>query len=300
MYFNIEKTLIKTETPKPPYVFVLTYGEFSEADSLPCGFDKLHVARPEALRFCKVETHQEKFYASFTIPKRRNGAKKISFSCCISGEAILFIDDSGYVSGVLEEITNTTVWKQPSVGRFLFSFLEAVIQSDLELLESIEDSLLKMESSVLENKFDGFHRRMMPTRKAILSSAHYYSQMADMVNEFVEDENDIFSGQEEKLFKIFCDRAIRLRGETQMLREYAGQISEIYQAQIDIYQNKVMKILTVVTTIFLPLSLLAGWYGMNFKYMPELAWPYSYPLLAAASAAIVVLSLYILKKRNFW
>ena len=85
-----------------------------------------------------------------------------------------------------------------------------------------------------------------------------------------------------------------------MLREYAGQISEIYQAQIDIYQNKVMKILTVVTTIFLPLSLLAGWYGMNFKYMPELAWPYSYPMLTAASLVIVIFSLYILKKKNFW
>ena len=85
-----------------------------------------------------------------------------------------------------------------------------------------------------------------------------------------------------------------------MLREYSGQISEIYQAQIDIYQNKVMKILTVVTTIFLPLSLLAGWYGMNFKNMPELEWPYSYPIAAAAGVIIIAVSLYILKKKKFW
>ena len=300
MFFDVKKTLIETETPKPPYISVLTYSECSDANSLPGGFDRLHITKPEALRFCKVETHQEKFYASFAIPKRKNGAKRISFSYCISKESILFIDDSGFVSAILEEIANTAVWKQPSVGRFLFSFLEAVVQDDLEFLESIEDSLLKMESAVLENRFEGFQHKMMPTRKAILASAHYYSQMADMVNEFVEDENDIFTGQEQKLFKIFCDRAIRLRGETQMLREYAGQISEIYQAQIDIYQNKVMKILTVVTTIFLPLSLLAGWYGMNFKYMPELAWPYSYPMLTAASLVIVIFSLYILKKKNFW
>lgn len=55
-----------------------------------------------------------------------------------------------------------------------------------------------------------------------------------------------------------------------MLHEYATQISSEYQAQVDIDQNRVMKVLTIVTAIFLPLSLIAGWYGMNFPNMPLL------------------------------
>ena len=59
-----------------------------------------------------------------------------------------------------------------------------------------------------------------------------------------------------------------------------------------------MKILTVVTTIFLPLSLLAGWYGMNFTGMPELTWKYGYPAAIAVSVGIVILSLWTLQKEK--
>ena len=81
---------------------------------------------------------------------------------------------------------------------------------------------------------------------------------------------------------------------TQMLREYALQIREMQQAQIDLRQNDTMRILTVVSTIFFPLSLIAGWYGMNFSYMPELKCPMAYPIVIVVSILIVILILCIL------
>ena len=85
-----------------------------------------------------------------------------------------------------------------------------------------------------------------------------------------------------------------------MLREYASQISTEYQAQIDIAQNRIMKTLTIVTTVFLPLSLIAGWYGMNFAYMPELHWTFGYPAVILLSAVVVCICLYFFKRRHFW
>ena len=66
-------------------------------------------------------------------------------------------------------------------------------------------------------------------------------------------------------------------------------MQSLFQAEIDIRQNRIMKILTVVTTIFLPLSLLVGWYGMNFAGMPELTWRYGYPAVIVVSLVIVLL-----------
>ena len=84
-----------------------------------------------------------------------------------------------------------------------------------------------------------------------------------------------------------------------MLREYSTQLREVYQAQIDIRQNKIMKILTVVTTIFLPLTLIVGWYDMNFKYMPELSWKYGYLAVILLSAVIVFFCVRICRKKHF-
>ena len=61
-----------------------------------------------------------------------------------------------------------------------------------------------------------------------------------------------------------------------------------------------MKTLTVVTAIFLPLTLIAGWYGMNFSYMPELHWRYGYPLVIGLSILIVSVSLYLCHKKRFY
>ena len=92
----------------------------------------------------------------------------------------------------------------------------------------------------------------------------------------------------------------RLKDEAQMLREYGLQVRELFQAEIDIRQNNIMKILTIVTTIFLPLSLVAGWYGMNFTNMPELTWHYGYGFIILLSIVITILNILYFKKKKFW
>lgn len=92
----------------------------------------------------------------------------------------------------------------------------------------------------------------------------------------------------------------RLRDDAQLLREYCLQVRELFQTQVDLRQNKIMKTLTLVTTLCLPLSLVAAWYGMNFTGMPELSWKYGYPAVIAASILIVIACLWIMKRKKLW
>ena len=82
-------------------------------------------------------------------------------------------------------------------------------------------------------------------------------------------------------------------------REYIMQLRDLMQSHLDVRQNRIMTVLTVITSIFLPLTLIAGWYGMNFRYMPELEWKYSYPVVIAVSVLIVVICL-IWFRRKKW
>ena len=77
------------------------------------------------------------------------------------------------------------------------------------------------------------------------------------------------------------------------------QLRDLYKAHIDIKQNRIMTVLTVVTTVFMPLTLIVGWYGMNFKYMPELEWRFGYPIVIVISLIIVVGSLLFFKLKKW-
>ena len=159
---------------------------------------------------------------------------------------------------------------------------------------------LVTQERVLAGTLDDFSAPMSALRKETMAWYRYYSQLDDVACELRENENGFFTEEECGLFHLFEERVIRLREESQLLREYCTQIQSLFQSEIDIRQNRIMQILTIVTTIFLPLSLIAGWYGMNFSGMPELHWRYGYPAIIAVSAAIVVLSLWICKKKKFW
>ena len=94
-------------------------------------------------------------------------------------------------------------------------------------------------------------------------------------------------------------RTERLQNHVQLLRENVLQLRELYQSQQDARQNKIMCILTVVTTIFLPLTLLTGWYGMNFSNMPELQWKYGYAAVIIVALVTVIGEIIYFKKKKF-
>ena len=104
---------------------------------------------------------------------------------------------------------------------------------------------------------------------------------------------------EEMGWERYVHRTERLHQYAAEMKEYTQQIREIYQTQITLQQNRVMNFLTVVTTIFMPLTLMTGWYGMNFVGMPELGWRYGYPAVIVLSVLIVAWLLWYFRK-NKW
>ena len=127
----------------------------------------------------------------------------------------------------------------------------------------------------------------------------HYEQIIDMTQELEENENGFFSEANLRYMHLFMNRMARRHDSAVSLRDHTIQVRDLYNAQLEVRQNRTMTLLTVVTTIFMPLTLIAGWYGMNFRYMPELNWPYGYPVVIAVSVAIVVFCLIFFKKKKW-
>ena len=126
----------------------------------------------------------------------------------------------------------------------------------------------------------------------------HYNQLIELAQEFEENENSFFHTDHLRFFRLFSSRVSRLHDIVNSLLDYTNQIRDTYQSRLDVKQNRIMTVLTVVTTVFMPLTLIVGWYGMNFKYMPELDSVWGYPVVIGVSVLIVVVSIVFFKRRK--
>lgn len=185
-----------------------------------------------------------------------------------------------------------------TLERVIYSFFERLIYDDNIALEDMELKINRLEESINDGNIKNFNNDFLEIKKALLLLRNYYEQLIDIGEELQENENLLFDQENLRFFKLFTDRVSRLSNTTQMLRDYTSQVREAYQAKLDYNLNSIMKVFTVVTTIFLPLTLIVGWYGMNFTTMPELTWKYGYIYTIVLSILVVIVCVLYFKKKK--
>ena len=179
---------------------------------------------------------------------------------------------------------------------FIYNFFSEFMLRDTELLAEHEQKLMELEENVNDGKTDDFLETITPIRKELLILRSYYDEIMDLGRELEEDENGFFEKKQKKYFGTISDRADRLMGRTVHLLEYATQVRDAYQSHVNAQQNKNMEFLTVISTIFFPLTLITGWYGMNFQNMPELK--EGYPGVVALSIIVVIVCIIFFKRKK--
>ncbi len=248
----------------------------------------------------KAEVNFDSLTGTFQIPDRENlQENEFCFAFALDEKGIVFIDDSGKAEQMVQAIRRTKRWREPSLERFLHDFLEKIVDRDLALMERYEDELDQIEDTILSSQGQGDLARVNEIRSDLRRLLVHYEQIIDMTQELEENENGFFREENLRYIHLFMNYMTRRHSSAASLRDYAVQVRDLYDAQLGVRQNRIMTLLTVVTTIFMPLTLIAGWYGMNFRYMPELEWRLGYPAVIVLSVAIVV-SCLILFKRKKW
>lgn len=304
MYYLIRDSLIPCakediRQADSPFAAVLTSAEWKEqAAFFDMGIDmEMDTTQPHET---KAVVNLDSLTGSFSIPDRENiCGKRHRFSFALDEKGIVLVDDSGYAKGLTETISRTKKWRLPGLERFLYDLLESVIQGDLALLEGFESRMNRMEEAILQGQIESYPPELNDIRGDLLDLRMHYEQLIDLGQELEENENGFFKEENLRYFRLFTQRVMRLQDRVTSQREYVAQLRDLIQARLDVKQNKIMTVLTVITSIFLPLTLIAGWYGMNFKYMPELEWKYSYPTVILISVVIVVVCLWWFKKKKW-
>ena len=302
MFFAIEETLraVDREDLKgKQFVAVMSFEEWKKnKESFEMGMDN-EIDLSEIF-LTKAEVNYDSLTGTFAIPDRKDpSADDRKFAFVLDEKGVVFIDDGNTALDIIKAVQRTKKWKMPSLERFLYDFLDQIVIGDLRLMENYENELDSMEQQIIDGDENLPSGRLNTIRSDIRYLRIHYEQLMDLAAEFEENENGFFKFENLRYFRLFIDRAERLHEESMSLRDYTMQLRDLYKAHLDIKQNRIMTVLTVVTTIFMPLTLIVGWYGMNFKYMPELNYEWSYPVVIVLSVLIVVLSLIFFKRKKW-
>ncbi len=252
------------------------------------------------IRSTKAEANYGSLTGTFKILNRDNllGHEK-KFAFAMDGRNMVFIDDHGTAQKMIETIAETKRWREPSMEHFIYDFLEQIICRDFPIIENFETELDRIEDRILSGDTEDTLPRVNQIRTIVRRLLIHYEQLIDMVQELEENENSFFSEDNLRYIHLFMNRMDRYHATASTLRDHAMQVRDLYREQLEVRQNRTVTLLTVVTTIFMPLTLIVGWYGMNFTNMPELDSPLGYPLVIVASIAVIVGMLIFFKKKKW-
>lgn len=248
------------------------------------------------IHYCRMEVYKDFIYANMRIPALGKREESLKFAFFMDENRICFVDNSDTVVSMFKSMKVRKIKNEHTLETFLDEFLLSLIDEDYIYLNELEKRISILEEEVVDRRNPEFNKNMIDIKKSISSAYRYYNQLSD----FIQDLISFVSSEENYTYRILESKVERLLQESIDIREYANQVQDLYMSEITIKQNDVMKMLTVVTTIFLPLTLIAGWYGMNFKNMPELSWKYGYLSITIVSVLVAVIGIVIFKIKKMF
>ncbi|MDD5965376.1 MAG: CorA family divalent cation transporter [Blautia sp.] len=250
------------------------------------------------VQYCKIETFSDCIQGTMKIPgKQDKGTSPLLFGFYQKDSTLILISETGELKHYLDRMRNDSM-KGCTLNQFLLNFFELLIAEDVLHLQKLEERLNQVEEMLLSRQPEHFNEEILRYRKKLSGLHSYYEQLMNLGDLMQANISQALTREECAGWQLYAGRSERLHDHVEMLREYLLQLRELYQSQVDLQQNRVMSILTVVTTIFLPLTLIAGWYGMNFPGMPEFEWKYGYPAVIVISILIIVLEILYFKKKK--
>jgi len=195
--------------------------------------------------------------------------------------------------------------REVGVDYLAYALLDTAVDGYFPALEKYSDILEDLEVQVLDNPDVAIVGRIHTLKRELLEFKHAIWPQRDLFNVLIRDPMDLISDQTTVYLRDCYDHTVQLMDLTETHRETASGLLDTYHSSISTRMNEIMKVLTIIATIFIPLSFIAGVYGMNFDpqrspwNMPELNWYYGYPFALGLMAALAA-GLLVYFYRNGW
>lgn len=253
----------------------------------------------------KLEVHDDFLFivVKMLVPEPARDSFRVEQLSLILGDTFLlsFQESEGDVFNAVRQ--RITVGKgrirQSGLDYLAYALLDAVVDNYFLVLETISTELERLEEALLSapgpSELHRFHRLR---REAILLRRIIWP-VREALAGLIRDDSALIKPETRVFFRDVHDHAVQAMDIVESLRDLASSLLELHLSRNSQRMNETIKVLTLIATIFIPLTFIAGVYGMNFEFMPELRWPWGYPLILLFMLGVAVAMLLYFKRRHW-
>lgn len=236
-------------------------------------------------------------------PADKQGAINIEHISLILGNGfvISFLEDAGDVFESVRQRIRRGAGRVRSMGAdyLAFCLLDAVIDHYFLAIESIGDQVEHFEDQLLAHTLQAEVSDLYRFKRYLMTMRHAVWPLREVLSAVIRSEMPVLQHQNLAFWRDLYDQAVQVMDRLDTARESLASMHDTYLSSLSIRMNEVMKVLTIISTIFIPLTFIAGVYGMNFKNMPELEWQPGYFVILGVMVTIAV-CLMVYFRRQRW
>lgn len=253
----------------------------------------------------KLEVHEEFLFivVKMLVPDPGRGAFRVEqLSLVVGGGFVLTFQEMGgdVFDGVRKRIRGGKGRIRSSGPDYLaYALLDAVVDNYFLVLETISTELERLEESLLADPTPNDLRRFHYLRREAILLRRVIWPARETLAGLMREESGLVKPQSHVFFRDVHDHAVQAMDIVESLRDLASSLLELHLSRNSQKMNEIIKVLTLIATIFIPLTFIAGVYGMNFEFMPELRWPWGYPLVLLFMLGVAVTMLLYFKRRKW-
>jgi magnesium transporter len=181
----------------------------------------------------------------------------------------------------------------------LFALLDAIVDHYFLILEEFGNKIEDLEEMLITNSDDALVYKIQSLKKESIKIRKSIFPLREVINKIEKYQDKLIDADTKTYFRDLYDHTIHVIETTETYRDHIWGLMDMHMTNISNKMNNVMKVLTIIATIFIPLTFLAGIYGMNFENMPELKWEYGYYIFWATLIVIFILMVFYFKKKRW-
>ncbi len=181
----------------------------------------------------------------------------------------------------------------------MYSLLDAIVDGYFAILESFGETIESLEEDLVDNPSKSIIHQIHRLKREMIFLRKSVWPLRELISSLERSESKLICESTDAYLRDVYDHTIQVIDTVESYRDTVASMLDLYISSLSMRMNEVMKVLTIIATIFIPLTFIAGVYGMNFHNMPELQWKYGYPVILLVMAAVSIGMLYYFKRKKW-